>query len=351
MLLGAGVPLPVGTAQAPLNSSGMAPFTSPTLMQQFHGVQTDSDLQLYHSYFPPNPVGATNLGQIPPTLRPISVADRCLDSFYYNFHASHPFVLPKPYLLSLSSESALEPLLAAVRWVGSLFIEVEPARQGLFDEAYRLIYEPQRARDGFLVQAMMLLIVALDGSCENDKARHLLGDVESIAIQIGLNNRAFATLNGRAMPVIEESWRRTWWDLFIIDGMIAGVHRLTNFFLYDVHADVALPCEEHQYMSGVSGLLIVFLAQALTNPITTHRTFRSQCTLMTWRIESSLARNESSPRLPIAFSVAASSGDLCGRRPSKDQTMKILLVSRRYSPTGGCICRFLKRTLYKKTAV
>lgn len=254
MLLGAGVAVQTGTSQAQLNTTGIVPFASPTPMQAFGAIPTHGDTQLYQSYFPQNPAGTSNLGRVPPTLRSLSVADRCLDSFYYSFHVSHPFVLPKPYLLSLSSEPALKPLLAAIRWVGSLFIEVAPARQGLFDEAYQLISDTQRAIDGFLVQAMMLLIVALDGSCENDKARAILGDVESIALQIGLNNRAFATLNGRAMPVIEESWRRTWWDLFIIDGMVAGVHRVTNFLLYDVPADVALPCEEHQYMSGVSNL-------------------------------------------------------------------------------------------------
>jgi hypothetical protein len=34
--------------------------------------------------------------------------------------------------------------------------------------------------------------------------------------------------------------------------MIAGVHRVTTFALFDISADVALPCEEHQYLSGVS---------------------------------------------------------------------------------------------------
>ncbi|KAJ6788676.1 hypothetical protein PWT90_07252 [Aphanocladium album] len=212
---------------------------------------TNADVQLYRSYFPDNPADVSgSKQQIPPNLQTFSLSERCLDSFFYNFHASHPFVLPKPYLLTLVGEPSLEPLLAAARWVGSLFIDVGSARQPLFQEAYHLIYETQRLKDGFVVQAMMLLIVVLDGSCENDKAREILRDAETLALQLGLNTRAFASLHGRNLPVMEESWRRTWWDLFIIDGMIAGVHRVTNFLLYDVPSDVELPCEELQYLSG-----------------------------------------------------------------------------------------------------
>ncbi|KAJ4190532.1 hypothetical protein NW759_016731 [Fusarium solani] len=96
----------------------------------------------------------------------------------------------------------------------------------------------------------MLLVIGLDGCCQQEKSRETLSDVEKMAMHIALHTRPFATLNGRGMLVLEESWRRTWWDLFVIDGMIAGVHPVTNFLLFDVASDVALPCEEYQYLSG-----------------------------------------------------------------------------------------------------
>lgn len=179
--------------------------------------------------------------------------ERCLDAFYHYFHASHPFVLPKNFLLPLIKDSSTDPLLAAMRWCGSLYLtKVDPAaKSNLLDDAIRLIDHPP-VRDGFLVQALMILIVALDGNCRQDQAKDLLLRAEQLALELHLNTRAFATTYGRGLAVVEESWRRTWWDLFIIDGMIAGVHQATNFNLYDVPADVALPCEELQYKSGVS---------------------------------------------------------------------------------------------------
>ena len=176
-----------------------------------------------------------------------------LDSFYHHFHASHPFVLPKAFLLQVAKEGTIKPLLAAIWWLGSIYIDVNSGtRERLLNQAYELLYDSGQPRDAFVVQAMMLMIVGLDGNCQQEKARVLLGEAETLALKIGLNTREFATEHGRGIPVVEESWRRTWWDLFIIDGMIAGVHRQTNFLLYDIPAGAGLPCEEDQYLSTVS---------------------------------------------------------------------------------------------------
>lgn len=182
-----------------------------------------------------------------------TIADKCFDSFYYHYHASHPFVLPREYFFRHMRDSGqkLEHLQAAMRYVGSLFLDVGPARATYLDEAVRLSYSSSTPKDGFLVQALLLLIVALDGSCQQDKARDILSDCERIAVEIGMNTRQFATMHGRGNAILEESWRRTWWDLYVIDGMVAGVHRVTNFLLFDLTTDVALPCEESEFLTGV----------------------------------------------------------------------------------------------------
>lgn len=188
--------------------------------------------------------------------RPQTMPERCIDSFYYYFYPGHPAVLQKEPLLKAAKERNLDHLLAAMRWVGSLYIDSGPSRATFFEEAMRLVYAPDVPKDGYLVQAMVILLIGLDGSCQQEKARDILSDVEGIAIEIGLYTRAFATMHGRGIPRLEESWRRTWWDLFVVDGMVAGVHRQTNFLLFDIVADVGLPCEEHEYTSGVGFLCL-----------------------------------------------------------------------------------------------
>ena len=152
----------------------------------------------------------------------------------------------------MGKERNLEHLFAAIRWVGSLYIDAGPTRASFFDEAIKLVYSPDVVKDAFLVQAMTIILIGLDGNCEQERAREMLADVESIAVEICLYQRIYATMHGGGNPVVEESLRRTWWDLLVVDGMIAGVHRATNFLLYDIVSDVALPCEEQQYVTGVS---------------------------------------------------------------------------------------------------
>ncbi|KAI5863296.1 hypothetical protein GGS23DRAFT_604915 [Durotheca rogersii] len=190
-------------------------------------------LQLYRSQYLNG--GGALVG--PDTQPQQTIPERCLNSFYYYFYPGHPSVLPKEHLLKMAKEKDLAHLLAAMRWVGSLYIDVGPARATYFEEAMRLVYAQDVVRDGYLVQAMVILLIGLDGSCQQEKAREILSHVERIAIEIGLYTRAFATLHGGGVPRVEESWRRTWWDLFVVDGMVAGVHRQTNFLLFDIVAD------------------------------------------------------------------------------------------------------------------
>ncbi|EKJ73560.1 hypothetical protein FPSE_06178 [Fusarium pseudograminearum CS3096] len=188
-------------------------------------------------------------GSIPTQAAIPTFAERCIDYFYNHFHAAHPFVLPRETLFSIAHETELEPVLATMRWIGSLYIPACPHRGQLFQEAHRLVYKHDRRKDGFLVQALLLLLICLDGQGLQEKAREILSEVERIAIEIGLNTISFANIHGRGILVMEESWRRTWWELFVVDGLIAGIHKKTNFTLFDFVSDVALPCEEYQYLS------------------------------------------------------------------------------------------------------
>jgi len=255
MLLGH-TPVSIATpALSAFNPAIVLPEQSPV---SYTGPAAVPSLTVYRNPFAPTMEAssmALTTTAVPTTQPPVaSLAERCFDAFYHCFYAAHPFVLPKEFLLRLLKESPspnLEVVMAAMRYIGTLYVDCGPTRATYLDEAIRLCYLPTTAKDGFLIQALLLIIVGLDGSCQQDRARELLADCERLAIEIDLNKREFATLHGHGNPVLEESWRRTWWDLYVCDGMIAGVHRVTNFLLFDISADVGLPCEEHQYLSGV----------------------------------------------------------------------------------------------------
>jgi hypothetical protein len=263
MMLGhGGVPL-APPALAGFNPGIVLPDQSPV---SYTTPSPMTNVSLYRNPFAPamdaNALALTTSSTTaaPPVQPPVpTLAERCVDAFYHFFHAGHPFVLPKDYFVRLLKEGTapnLNIVMAAMRYIGSLYVDAGPARATYLDEALRLCYQPGTAKDGFLIQALLLVIIGLDGSCNQAKAREVLADCERYAIEIDLNKREFATLHGRGNPVLEESWRRTWWDLYVCDGMVAGVHRITKFLLFDIQADVGLPCEEKDYLSGVSTVVV-----------------------------------------------------------------------------------------------
>ncbi|TLD22822.1 hypothetical protein PspLS_07157 [Pyricularia sp. CBS 133598] len=225
-------------------------YSQAPALSQFVAPPVGANMQLYRNPFLGG--GSANNSAGSHMRSQLSMPERCLTSFYQNFHASHPCVLPRDALERVIREgpAKLEHLLAAMRYIGSLYLDAGPARAQYFEEAVSLAYHPGCPRDGFLAQTLLLLSIGQDGSCNQARANQFMGDAERLAVEIGLNTRQFATANGRGSSVVEESWRRTWWELYVVNGMIAGVHRITHFALYDVAADVGLPCEEHQFLSG-----------------------------------------------------------------------------------------------------
>lgn len=248
---------------------------------------------------PSGGIGEPDLGfgvEIP---RALPVRERYLDSFYRNFYAAHPFIPPKEVLLVLAQGTSLEPLLAAIRWIGSLYIEKDTSLS-LFKDASRLI-EGNALEDGFSVQARLLLIIGLDGNRQRKRAERLMTEARDISIQISLNTDRFATTNGQGVPILEESWRRTWWELYVVDALMSGVHQTDTFALYGVPADVALPCEESQYLTGVSRVIEPCIYCMFTSP----SKYLPLCTHTTGKI-SGCSMADRSHRTPIESNVPPS---------------------------------------------
>jgi hypothetical protein len=156
----------------------------------------------------------------------------------------------------LRKEKPLHHLEAAMRYIGSFYL-AQASTTAFAAEAERAVYNMTCPKDGFKVQAMLILAIGLDGYTLQEKALQFLVQAQDIALELGMNRREFAVLNGSELNVLEESWRRTWWELFVVDGMIAGVHQKSSFRLNDIPAEVGLPCEEEQYVNGVSDILTV----------------------------------------------------------------------------------------------
>ncbi|UKZ52817.1 hypothetical protein TrVGV298_006604 [Trichoderma virens] len=178
--------------------------------------------------------------------------DALLDLYYKNFHKLHPLVLPQRHLVRLSQEAdtqpRLVPLVAVMRLIGHLY----GSREWSFplQDALKTCFSQASQRDPFMVQCRVLYSIALFWYGYKTEAKNEIGMAARLALDLEMFRCQFATEQGGRNPVLAESWRRTWWMLFIVNGYYIGTVGTLEFALIDVEATVELPCGEFEYESG-----------------------------------------------------------------------------------------------------
>lgn len=178
-----------------------------------------------------------------------------LDLYYAFFHAAHPCALPLHFMKQKMSENApgMKVLVLVMRFIGSLY--VPSIASGPLEEQVKIaLAELRPSACAFEVQALILFSIAVYWLGELQTANEQLEIATRKAIAIGMNTKQFATENSGGDAVLAESWRRTWWLLYLTDAQIASINHVTTFGTSQrcVPATVELPCEEADYNSGVS---------------------------------------------------------------------------------------------------
>lgn len=183
-------------------------------------------------------------------------AEQLLDQYYIYFHVAHPCVLPRRSLrLRLAADTYVsEILIPVLLYIGSIFTHSIPSTP-LAEAALQAI-KSARSRgtssNPYYVQALTLYSIAVYWCDEPERGRELLDEAIRIAVELGMHQGGFAAQYGHGDRVLEESWRRTWWQLYITDAHIAGSTHTYPTKTGKVPITVGLPCEEDYYESGVS---------------------------------------------------------------------------------------------------
>ncbi|KZM26588.1 DNA binding [Ascochyta rabiei] len=180
--------------------------------------------------------------------------DQLLIKYYVCFHVAHPCVLPRwSLLLRLTSEPvASDTLLPVLLYIGSIFTDVVDS--GPLAEAASRAVSAARLRPGpldpYYIQALLLYAIAVYWCNEPRRGRDLLNEVICGALTLEMQRMEFASRYGQGDPVLQESWRRTWWTIYITDAHIAGSTHSFPTQSGAVEITTGLPCEEHKYESG-----------------------------------------------------------------------------------------------------
>lgn len=202
--------------------------------------------------------GYSSTSSVPRAENPVHLReigyDPLIDSYYKNFHICHPFVLPRHHLAKLyqdsSKQESLAPLVAALRFMGNIYHAREwsiPLKDDVEASLSRL-----SPSDPIQVQCRILYSVALFWYDYKADANSQMDRAAKLAIDMQMFRAEFATSQGADDPVQSESWRRTWWMLYMLDAYYAGTLGTMNLRVMDINVTVELPCDESDYESGVS---------------------------------------------------------------------------------------------------
>lgn len=176
-----------------------------------------------------------------------------LDLYYEFFHSAHPCTLPRRFLVHRLVDSELHLLVKVIYYIGSLFAPPARAtgRQDAIKSALNDFQYGVRAPNGFDVQAVLLYSIAVYWQNDPNAGAALLEQSVHMAITLGMHLKEFAVSHSQGDAVVEESLRRTWWQIFITDVHIAGSAHTFSFRTCGVDMTVDLPCEENEYEAGV----------------------------------------------------------------------------------------------------
>ncbi|KAJ5378123.1 uncharacterized protein N7496_005532 [Penicillium cataractarum] len=176
-----------------------------------------------------------------------------LGLYYEFFHAAHPCVLPRQFLNTYANQSAIQPLLLVLNYIGSLFAS-SMSSDSLHQEIQTYLVSIRnrtRSITGFDVQAVLLCSIAIYWCNEPDAGVELVDEAIRLALELGMNRQEYADENSQNDPILAESWRRTWWQIYITDTHIAGSTHKFPFRCSNIEMTVNLPCEERDYESGI----------------------------------------------------------------------------------------------------
>jgi hypothetical protein len=85
-------------------------------------------------------------------------------------------------------------------------------------DASQIVYDPSTPEDEFKVQTLILITLASFARFERDRGVHALKTAVGLAGRLGLGS---STHGIGQDPIFQESWRRTWWELYSIAGLIS----------------------------------------------------------------------------------------------------------------------------------
>lgn len=163
------------------------------------------------------------------------------DLYYHFFHTAHPIVIPRRIYLQ---DHGILPkhLRQVMRVIGYHFTTTDP--EPYLTQAKEIL-DSQIPDNAFKVQSLLILAIASFARFEREGGGSLLTQAVNIAQKISLNDANFGV---GEQALLRESYRRTWWELYTIVGIVSLI--MPFGLKLDIAWNLPLPCHCEEYNNG-----------------------------------------------------------------------------------------------------
>ena len=171
--------------------------------------------------------------------------DQSLVLFYRFFYPAHPFVVPMTFY-KLHPTVLPQYLTDVMRLLGTQY-RSHPSPQSLRSKVLAAL-SSSLPEDAFSVQALLLFGMFAYARFEQSLGACMIDRAVDLALRIGLNTKRYSDQNVANDSVLRESYWRTWWDLYMVDGMMSAIAGAAHVIrLQDTMTDVPVPGSDDCY--------------------------------------------------------------------------------------------------------
>lgn len=209
----------------------------------FHGLESGFTPVMDETPSPfdaPTPFGGledVSLGYMADHQSPSPAQTHLTQVYYAYFHPAHPFLPP---FSAWTASSPPKYLTDVVEGIGLVFLS---PTGGPVRVAELLTAVTDASPSIERVQAHLLLSIFSHAVCLPIEARECIGLAIEGSLELGLHRRGFS--DAIESPVLAESARRTWWEIFVIDTLLATVQTGGALqFTLDI-PELPLPCDDY----------------------------------------------------------------------------------------------------------
>lgn len=226
-----------------INSYGRPAFSpSNTIEQSASGPNTLSDqtasLQAAHSIYPLTP---------PLSDRQSTNNELLIEAYYLHFHPAHPLLVPRGFF---ARQRYPDYLQWTVCWVGQHYATQNSGDSDIEGAVKTLLTADRDEITVSRAQALVLYTIILHSLHRPQEALECVKRAHQITNALGLHHPGFASSNATPGSVEEESIRRTWWELHVIETYLAALHRRPSLLTKTEGPYPFLPSPSESYNRG-----------------------------------------------------------------------------------------------------